>query len=104
MITRLFAMIRRVSAASPLRTRLPSPFATGTTPLVRVPAKWDDADPQSEVPRRAGLHWRNLGLFQMLNFGDVLGLGRLIFVEISLIFVEKRPLRLVAFEGTAAAN
>jgi len=33
-------------AASPLRTRPPSPIATGTDPLVRVPARWYDADQQ----------------------------------------------------------
>jgi len=37
-------------ATSPLRTRLPSPFATGTDLLVRVPARWDDAEPQSRPP------------------------------------------------------
>jgi hypothetical protein len=29
-----------------LRTRPPSPIATGTDPLVRVPARWYDADQQ----------------------------------------------------------
>jgi hypothetical protein len=37
-------------ATSPLRTRLPSPFATGTDLLVRVPARWDDAEPPSRPP------------------------------------------------------
>ena len=31
-------------ATSPLRTRLPSPFATGTDLLVRVPTRWERAE------------------------------------------------------------